>query len=380
MKLKLGCAWAATAAALIAAVLVLLLSHAAHRQVEHATHVVDETALQLMAPVYPTRMCVNGSRDSISTLATTAPLKVCCKDVSGMWMPKKAVTNNVDFDMSLLDELARCGAITSCYFAGEVPGIFFANSHTATNSSNEALWKHSIPTAAAAYNPMSTCNITKIGAIGEMLMRRSSNTNSSFKSTFYLPAAAGQSDAGMVNYHLQVTRYGILASLLDVPVLSGTWRLEFAGGSDILWLHISQTAKTAQCLGKSSHNFCDLDETVANTSTKQPAVLLPSQFVSYRCVDGVDVTYLDTLNTFKGVVRSSATGSLLGIAYYSSDGVYALYTATMGALFGAVAALIGAAAVALALSSVFVFGKCMRRRAMGRSAVQEVEFKHDPAV
>jgi hypothetical protein len=361
MRPKLGYAWAASAAALVAAVVALLLSLAAHRAVQHVNQAVEQTALQLMAPVYPTRMCVNGSHDSISTLATTAQLKLACKDISGMWRPKKTVVNNVAVEMDLLNDLARCGAITSCYFAAEVPGFYstnLVNTKAGNNSqSNEELWQRSTPSAMEKYNSISTCNISTIGAIGEMLMRRTANTNSNFSSTFYLPAAARQTDPGMVNHYLQITRYGILARLLDVPVLSGTWRLEFADGSDVLWLHVSQTAATAQCLGDSQHNFCDMAEPIANGTRREPAVLMPDQFFSYRCFGGVDVAYQQTLETFRSLAKSSAAGKLLGFSYHSREDLYALYTAAMTAMFGAFAALVGVLSVALAVAAAAVVTK-----------------------
>jgi hypothetical protein len=314
MRCKLGYIWAASAATLVAALVALLLSLAAQRAVQHANRAVEETALQLMAPIYPTRMCVNGSRDSISTLATTAPLKLACKDVSGMWQPTKAVVNNVAVGMDLLNELARCGAITSCYFAGEVPRFYstdLVNEDAGNNNSSEQVWRRSVPSAMEQYSSRSTCNITEIGAIGEMLMRRTANTNSNFSSTFYLPAGAGQTDAGMVNHYLQVTRYGIVAQLLNVPVLSGTWSLELADKSDVLCLHISQTAATAQCLGNSQHDFCDVAAPLANgtQNVTEPAVLVPDQFVSYRCFGGVDVAHLQTLETFKAWHKATALAS-----------------------------------------------------------------------
>jgi hypothetical protein len=367
MRFKLGHIWAASAATLVAALVALLLSLALQRAVQHVNAAVEGTALQLMAPIYPTRMCVNGSRDSISTLATTAPLKLACNDVSGMWQPKKAIVNSVAVEMDLLNELARCGAITSCYFAGEVPRFYstdLLNKEAGHNNSMEQIWHRSIPSAMEKYDRRSTCNITDIGAIGEMLMRRTANSSSNFSSTFYLPAAAGQTDAGMVNHYLQVTRYGIVAQLLNVPVLSGTWRLEFADKSDVLWLHISQTAATAQCLGNSQHNFCDVVAPLANSTQKveEPAVLVPNQFVSYRCFGGVEVAYLQTLETYKAMAKSSITGKLLGFWYHREDALYALYTAAMAAMFGAFAALVGVLSVALVAAAAAVVTKVCRGR------------------
>jgi len=119
------------------------------------------------------------------------------------------------------------------------------------------------------------------------------------------------------------------------PVATGTLRL--SGGDFAIWLKLRQTNETAVCLRK---RVCD---------GKGAGWLMPHNFSSYLCAEGVEVGALGLLNTYRQITKADYTRSFLALRNLSYDDVYAVYTGALGAVFGAFATSVGMVFVVLAV-------------------------------
>jgi hypothetical protein len=77
--------------------------------------------------------------------------------------------------------------------------------------------------------------------------------------------------------------------------------------------------------------------------------LVPYNYSSYVCAEGVEVGALGLLNTYRQVTKASYTVTVpsMSLRNQNYDDVYAIYTGALGAVFGAFAASCGVAVVML---------------------------------
>ena len=129
-----------------------------------------------------------------------------------------------------------------------------------------------------------------------------------------------------------------------------TWRI--IAGEDKLWLNITQNSSTSQCLANSKWSEYLGPPFMTNIShgRNKSVWLMPSTFKPYVCSGGVDIEAADSFSSFLLAAQQQlADGhSFFSINVNSYNDLYAVFTATLGCVFGACVALIVIAIVGIA--------------------------------
>ena len=116
-----------------------------------------------------------------------------------------------------------------------------------------------------------------------------------------------------------------------------TWRI--VAGEDTLWLSVAQNNSTSQCLANSTWSRYLAPPFKSNVTRggKTSAWLMPSTFKPYLCSGGVDIEAADSFSSYLLAAQQQLADahSFLGIMLDSYNDLYAIYTATLGCVFGA---------------------------------------------
>ena len=124
----------------------------------------------------------------------------------------------------------------------------------------------------------------------------------------------------------------------------------------VVWLRISQTPETAICLGTNSTTYafwvrsigCRPDLLDRNLSAGQAVWLMPTSFTQSQCSEEVDLSYSAVYSGFQAAAQQKYSGKFLHIEVNSDNDIFAIYTAILGACFGAVTILVASIIVAIA--------------------------------
>jgi hypothetical protein len=79
---------------------------------QNLSELVETTTLRLVAHLHPLAMCINGSRESIATLASSAPLGLYCRAANGTYSMRRSVSGDLLTEFGLLNAMVDCGAVT----------------------------------------------------------------------------------------------------------------------------------------------------------------------------------------------------------------------------------------------------------------------------
>jgi hypothetical protein len=88
----------------------------------------------------------------------------------------------------------------------------------------------------------------------------------------------------------------------------GTWRLATETGDAAIWVHIHQTAQTAQCINRMYRA-----SPCGSADGAGSLVLMPTTVHAYSCFGGVDTQNMQLLSSFNSIVKQTLNASFLGI-------------------------------------------------------------------
>ena len=172
------------------------------------------------------------------------------------------------------------------------------------------------------------------------------------RSWTFLPSLLYTPPGQLYNRTFGMLKAGSIVETFNDFSSQGTFTWRIIAGEDKLWLNVTQNSSTSQCLANSKWSDYLAPPFVTNIShgRNRSVWLMPSTFKPYLCSGGVDIEAADSFSSFLLAAQQQlADGhSFFKINVNSYNDLYAVFTATLGCVFGAVVAFIVIAIVGIA--------------------------------